>query len=151
MDEDAACICEDIVLLSQVVSIARIPPIHILAESWHLPNHTPNFAFDFDLSTLVSTQQAHEMQWVFNSVRTQLKYDASDAPSEEKEGRHSNPSTNIPQMNAVLKEEQDWRINTGAKRKTTWMASAPGGCSNEEILLLVGNSADADWQQGREL
>jgi len=47
-------------------------------------------------------------------------------------------------MNAMLKEEQDQRINTGANRKTTWMASAPGGHSNEDILSLVGNSAKAE-------
>ena len=52
-------------------------------------------------------------------------------------------------MNAVLKKEQDQRINTGANRKTTWTASAPGGRSTEQILSLVGNSANAELAAGQ--
>ena len=142
-------ICEDIVLLSHALSIARIPPIRICAESWRLPDHAPTFAFDFNLSTLVSTRRAHETQRAFNSVRTQFKYDASDAPSKEKKEDTPIRRQIYREMNAVLKEEQDRRINTGANRKTTWTASAPGGRSNEEMLSLVGNSANAELAAGQ--
>src|ERR1700677_678852 len=52
-------------------------------------------------------------------------------------------------MNAVLKEEQDQRINTGANRKATWTASAPGGRSTEQISSLAGNSANAELAAGQ--
>ena len=52
-------------------------------------------------------------------------------------------------MNAVLKEEQDQRINTSANHKTTWTTSVPGSRSTEQISSLAGNSANAELAAGQ--
>jgi hypothetical protein len=127
-----------------------IPRIHIHAESWRLFDCAPAFSVDFDLSTLVSTRRAHETQRAFNSVRTQFRYDTTDVPLQaEREGDIPIRKRIFFEMNAVLKEEQDQRINTGANRKTTWTASAPGGRSTEQISSLAGNSANAELAAGQ--
>jgi hypothetical protein len=51
------------------------------------------------------------------------------------------------EMNEVLKEDQDKRINTGANRKATWTNSAPGGRSADQVDSLAGNSELAAGQR----
>jgi hypothetical protein len=146
-EEKHSRIQEDINVLSGAISAARLPSLNnIPAEESRPFDRPPSFTVNLDLSTLVSTRQAHETKHAAASVRTRFK----DEPA------NVNVEKEVPirrriyrEMNEVLKEEQDQRINTGSNRITTWTNSAPGGRSNEQISTLAGNSANAELAAGQ--
>ena len=53
------------------------------------------------------------------------------------------------EMQHVLKEEQDQRLNIGANHLSTWTHSAPGGHSSSDVASLAGNSANAELAAGQ--
>jgi hypothetical protein len=122
--------------------------LNIAAETSRPFDHAPLYENGLDFSKLVAVRSAHETQRAKKSVRTHSKDDGiagNGASSKEPSVREKIER----EMQRVLKEEQDQRLNTGANRLSTWTHSAPGGRSSIDVASLAGNSANAELAAGQ--
>lgn len=142
---------EDISTISMALWASRLPSLNISAEITQPFDRPAAFHNELDLSMLVSTRHAHETKRAFKSVRKQVKdgLPENTEPTEKRKKPLSVRQRIFCEMNEVLKEDQDKRINTGANRKATWTNSAPGGRSADQVDSLAGNSANAELAAGQ--
>ena len=122
--------------------------MNIAAETSRPFDHALLYENGLDFSKLVAIRSAHETQRAKKSVRTHSKANGiagNGASSKEPSVREKIER----EMQRVLKEEQDQRLNTGANRLSTWTHSAPGGRSSSDVASLAGNSANAELAAGQ--
>lgn len=137
--------------ISAAVIASRLPPLNLPLEKSHAYDfHHSTLDDSLDLSALVKTRRAHETKRAATGVRTHFRSDGHEL------GGSADQTAEVPirrrifrKMNAILKEEQDRRANTGGVRKALWTNSAPGGRSEEQVADLTGNSANAELSAGQ--
>jgi hypothetical protein len=126
-----------------------LPAVNVTDKLLHPFNQAIDSYMDLDLSTLVAFRQVHKTQQSKASVQTKFKHESDREIAKEKE--ESVRRQIFKGINKVLQEDQAQRINMGTNHKTTWTASAPGGCSAVKTALLVGNSTNAELAAGQRV
>ena len=146
-EEAADSIQQDSSILSNTLRAARLPQLNVsVAETLLTFDRQPSFHTDLDFSTLVAVRRAHETQRAVSSVRTQ----GTEGKTKLTHGKEPTVRQKIlHEMNQVLREDQDKRMNTGANRLATWTSSAPGGHRAKDVAVLAGNSANAELAAGQ--
>lgn len=128
----------------------RLAPLNLPAERHHTYDlHSSDPRNDFDLSSLVPIRKAHETKRAAAGVRTHFRLAGPAENDSMREAEEPIRRRIYRKMNAILKEDQEQRVNTGGSRKTLWTNSAPGGRSVEQIANLAGNSANAEMSAGQ--
>lgn len=128
----------------------RLAPLNLPAEPHHTYDlHSSDPQNNFNLSSLVPIRKAHETKRAAAGVRTHFRSDGPADSDSKHETEEPIRRRIYRKMNAILKEDQEQRVNTGGSRKTLWTNSAPGGRSAEQIANLAGNSANAEMSAGQ--